>query len=1389
MNPPDYFNRVAATTGGLWEQLKDPVLAGPWKQLFAQVQSPRHVLSELLQNADDAGAKSASVRVVNNEFVFEHDGEDFNEEQFQSLCRFGYSNKRNLHTIGFRGVGFKSTFSLGDRVRIQTPTLDVYFDRERFTLPVWSTNATGTARTRISVRFADKLRERQLRMNFEEWITSPVSLLFFRNLQELTIESHAVRKEIVARGPIAGSQRIRLTGASTEELLLVRSAEEAFPEDVVNEIRQERNADDLHLPPCSVELVLGLGGDQRLFVVLPAGTDVDLPYSINAPFLQDPARQKIKEPEVSPCNRWLLERAGRLAGEAMAAWLGKDQLTAANRANAYDLLRGPVTDAADLTTSATKQVMDAMLAAVEDEPVLLTTEDRLAPIGECTALPAELHAVWDAKELTSVFAKTAKHLLSAAVKPRACRALEAHGWIETISAETALQTLAAQPVVPKPTTSVRLQLLWNWVEENNGYDWNGERRRTLRIVPVDGQPSLQPGNEVIRVSARGQQLSDDDWNFISNFALAIDQEWIAHLAKLKPKDGNASQPAALELLEVLGLDEPSQVDRIAAQASRRLLARGKMPVADCVRIAHIFAALDATVPDDFQYATEDLHLRAVGSNDLIADPSGAVELLLPDGWAKQHLLHSSYLADFKSCTRDRWETWVLSAKSKLHNFVPLVTVEKKIRGRAELEKFAVGREGAKPTEYRYKSSDFVIEDRHFPPPLVQFWEQQATSKPEIWASVVKGLLSDPHAAWEDALSVTVEQESSTTTSTSTLSCGRLIPAWLVQLRGLSCLKDIHGNLRTPPELLLRTPDTESLLGIEPFVEGELDDTHDQKKLLRLLGVRDSATSWEKVVERLRGLTKIKDTMRVLADVLRLYEALDRIAMRCSAEDLNELRAVFAAEALILSNKLEWFSSGELSLHADPEDDSPVVHSAAHGLALWLRVGVPERPALEKSLEWLKTLAAGTRLEGVSHRRATVALTRGGRRVWDELGHWLSLDQTWEAVTTLKYRVSMRNLTRWEKLAAPTKRAAADLRMLHGEVAEEAPFTVTRPLAEAIAMQVTNVQTISGRARRMEWVQPLADGLCRVKLRDEAVTAKVREVARRLLNTTWQTVSRLEVTPYIDGTPAGEPLMPKVLWSDTNLYLVDLATVRLMRELKEELTRPFGESGIIEAVADCIDRDAEFVREYLAANFELDAQAELPPGGEKPEGEEEKPDGGEGKSEGEAGDDAGKKDDSETEEDEDETGETEDGDELPPEEEEGEDTPPKPDKPPKSREPSFMDRYAKSRGFRWHEGERCYTHANGAWIAKGDAPFNWQEQVNGSDVTKRLFVAEASLASGVEIPYELWRLMEINPDSIALVLCGDSGEPNEWSASEVQALKAAGQIHLHQSRFILKETAS
>src|SRR5438477_7995442 len=120
MQPPSYFNNIQRRASERWDQLEaDPVLAGPWHQLFRQVQSPRHVLSELLQNADDAGATEAFADLDDGVFVFGHNGRDFTEDEFRSLCRFGYSNKRVLHTIGFRGVGFKSTFSLGAPVELR----------------------------------------------------------------------------------------------------------------------------------------------------------------------------------------------------------------------------------------------------------------------------------------------------------------------------------------------------------------------------------------------------------------------------------------------------------------------------------------------------------------------------------------------------------------------------------------------------------------------------------------------------------------------------------------------------------------------------------------------------------------------------------------------------------------------------------------------------------------------------------------------------------------------------------------------------------------------------------------------------------------------------------------------------------------------------------------------------------------------------------------------------------------------------------------------------------------------------------------------------------------------------------------------------------------------
>ena len=179
---PAYFEPIRSRAAERWDQLEqDPELAGPWHQLFKQVQNPRHILSELLQNADDAGATEASVKIENRIFIFEHNGEDFSDEDFASLCRFGYSNKRALHTIGFRGIGFKSTFSLGGHVKLFTPSLATCFHRQRFTEPQWLSERSDTCgKTRVEVAISDQHRQREVEKNLEEWLKEPCIASFLQ---------------------------------------------------------------------------------------------------------------------------------------------------------------------------------------------------------------------------------------------------------------------------------------------------------------------------------------------------------------------------------------------------------------------------------------------------------------------------------------------------------------------------------------------------------------------------------------------------------------------------------------------------------------------------------------------------------------------------------------------------------------------------------------------------------------------------------------------------------------------------------------------------------------------------------------------------------------------------------------------------------------------------------------------------------------------------------------------------------------------------------------------------------------------------------------------------------------------------------------------------------
>lgn len=100
-------------------QDKDGMLRRALERIIQLYTDKSHFVYELLQNAEDAEAKSIKFIQHPDRLEVLHDGKPFTSENLQGLCDIGKSDKAdNLNQIGEFGVGFKSVFGICDTVRL-----------------------------------------------------------------------------------------------------------------------------------------------------------------------------------------------------------------------------------------------------------------------------------------------------------------------------------------------------------------------------------------------------------------------------------------------------------------------------------------------------------------------------------------------------------------------------------------------------------------------------------------------------------------------------------------------------------------------------------------------------------------------------------------------------------------------------------------------------------------------------------------------------------------------------------------------------------------------------------------------------------------------------------------------------------------------------------------------------------------------------------------------------------------------------------------------------------------------------------------------------------------------------------------------------------------------
>lgn len=1397
---PAFFEQIRQRAAQRWDQLeRDPELAGPWHQLFKQVQSPRHILSELLQNADDAGATEANVRIEDNAFVFEHDGEDFKEDHFASLCRFGYSNKRALHTIGFRGIGFKSTFSLGDAVELCTPSLSVVFHQRRFTEPTWlDSPVSSNGVTRVRVAISDDHRRREVEKNLQEWLKSPVSLLFFKHIRRLRIESHELRWDSLGPGPVQDSEWMALNGDAEESFLLARSDDRVFPQEALAEIRQERliGADQsTDFPPCKVEIVLGAKG--RLYVVLPTGVETALPFACNAPFIQDPARLQIKDPETSPTNRWLLERVGDLAASVMLRWLNQPSSSLVERSGAYALL--PDVDRGDTSLEGVcaTTVEESFDKEIDETSYVLTQAGDLTKYGLSVVIPDQLFEIWPEDKVSGYFDSKGRPALSRHVA-QAHRAKLAHwGSVENIDRGDVLAVLQATSL-PKPGSWRQLLVLWSFVAPGMiGYRPNPVAKN-LRIVPVHGKDVLYAADEIVRLGEKRLLQSDADWSFLASHLLVLNQNWPRFLAEQR-READARQDGRLEqdvdaaqgLLKAAGIEDASDVSKVIEQVASSFFKQRPVQVAGCVQLAQIACKLGASIGESFRFVTKDRHLRPSTNHVVIFDPEGNLEATLPDTWCSSHILHEDYSKTFQSCTLEEWSHWINTGRASLANFVPISPQLEAVFGLAKIVA-ELARRGFSGRPYsHYVTVHYRIEDWDFNNDLWRHWTSLSVSDENLWGKLMDRVLGQPETFWSKAKSARAVQVA-TTGNTRAVTNDPLLPEWIIKFRELPCLPDTRGFYRKPTDLLRRTPETESLMDVELFMHGRLD-TEANRPLLNLLGVRNVPTGPGRLLDCLRALSKVDRPP--IHEVEKWYRRLDQMADACSTEAFSNIKQALRDEKIVLTEDSLWAAGSNVFLSAD-EGDVPgaaVIRHSVADLILWRKIAIAERPTADLAIQWLKDLPRESALPPDELRRTKALLARHASRIWYECACWLNLANEWVSTDKLHYALTMRTLVSWSHLHQWVKQATADFQKLPSELTDFPPFSGITPLASKIEDHFDLERIVLGHAENKLWISQFGIELARIQLDDEDEQIRVQTLGSDLAESRWQEARELEIIPYIDGKPAGTSKDADVVWVERVIYVRALPNARLARLVPDRLGRVFVRSDIAAALSYCFGRSAADVTEYMEENFQLaDRVLQITEGDNRPPATAdevestpvpevftpeahalEPMDSGPIMS-GEAI--------TETPVEAESDPSLED---VPPEPDTPEVTHPKPRPHPKLVKPSIIERFVQSLGYQ-KSGEDRFVHTDGSWLAKSNGEaFPWMRGTPGGEIICRYWTKDHCLElEPLQIEADIWGMVEKFPKTYALLLADPQGNAVEIHGEELCAMREAGQLKLHPATYRL-----
>jgi hypothetical protein len=375
--------------------------------------SPDHVLTELLQNADDVGATYAKIELTDDGLFLTHNGEEFNDSQVEALCDIGQTTKKAGVHIGFMGIGFKASFKVSDTPYVVSGPYRFHLSRDDVIVPYWlneipneMTVRLGQGLTVIYLPFRQDLNKETLHSIEETAVEKlePLSLVFLRNIERLSVISADARRELKktkvtpSTRPPSGKARVTVeetrNGRRSLHDYLEFSKVLVIPESAKKDSRvRDSPREDLTETSATIcfhvnhEVIEPIEVERAvLYTFLPTTFRPGLRFTINCDFLLNTQRS---EPDfTSQWNLWLLASLDVFLREIVADLL-HDPI---QRLSCYDILprKGEISEMF-------VGMRESLLGHLKDLPCVVTSDGGYAQHLDVALASAEIQGIIPSK--------------------------------------------------------------------------------------------------------------------------------------------------------------------------------------------------------------------------------------------------------------------------------------------------------------------------------------------------------------------------------------------------------------------------------------------------------------------------------------------------------------------------------------------------------------------------------------------------------------------------------------------------------------------------------------------------------------------------------------------------------------------------------------------------------------------------------------------------------------------------------------------------------------------------------------------------------------------------------------------------------------------------------